>query len=45
LIEKLLIELFRLEEDLNDHARIEDIVLIPKILQLEEKIKSGHATA
>ncbi|HPR59757.1 MAG TPA: hypothetical protein PLF35_02355 [Prolixibacteraceae bacterium] len=35
LIEKLLIELFRLEEDLNDHSRIEDHVLLPKINKLE----------
>lgn len=38
LLEKLLIELFRLENDLNDHSRIEDKVLIPKIIQLENKI-------
>ncbi len=35
LIEMLLIELFRLEEDLNDHSRIEDHVLLPKINKLE----------
>lgn len=35
LIEKLLIELFQLEEDLNDHSRIEDRVLLPKINKLE----------
>ncbi|MBN2262781.1 MAG: hypothetical protein JW735_07710 [Prolixibacteraceae bacterium] len=35
LIEKLLIELFRLEEDLNDHSRIEDRVLLPKINKIE----------
>lgn len=45
ILEKLLIELFRLENDLNDHSRIEDKVLIPKIRVLENKILelSGQA--
>lgn len=34
----LLIELFRLERDLNDHARIENKVLIPKVQYLENEI-------
>ena len=34
----LLIELFRLELDLNDHARIEDKVLIPKVQYIEKEI-------
>lgn len=34
----LLIELFRLERDLNDHARIEDKVLIPKVQYIETEI-------
>lgn len=34
----LLIELFRLEQDLNDHARIEDKVLVPKVEMLENQI-------
>lgn len=38
ILEKLLIELFRLENDLNDHSRIEDKVLIPKVIFLENKI-------
>ena len=38
IMEKLLIELFRLENDLEDHSRIEDKVLIPKVIQLEQKI-------
>lgn len=38
LLEKLLIELFRLEEDLEDHSRIEEQVLVPKIIELEKKI-------
>lgn len=38
IMEHLLIELFRLEKDLNDHSRIEDQVLIPKVVALENKI-------
>lgn len=38
----LLIELFRLERDLNDHARIEDKVLIPKVQELEKIIMRGE---
>lgn len=34
----LLIELFRLEQDLNDHTRIEDKVLIPKVQYIEQEI-------
>jgi regulator of cell morphogenesis and NO signaling len=34
----LLIELFRLERDLNDHSRIEDKVLIPKVQHIENQI-------
>lgn len=34
----ILIELFRLEKDLNNHARIEDKVLIPKVRQMEKAI-------
>lgn len=36
----ILYELFRLERDLNDHARIEDKVLVPKVRQLEKQIVS-----
>jgi regulator of cell morphogenesis and NO signaling len=36
LCRKLLMELFLLESDLNNHARIEDKVLIPKVKQLEK---------
>jgi regulator of cell morphogenesis and NO signaling len=32
----LLTELFRLESDLNDHARIEDKVLVPKVKMMEK---------
>jgi len=34
----ILIELFRLESDLNDHARIEDKVLVPKVRFMEKWI-------
>lgn len=39
IMEHLLIELFQLENDLNDHSRIEDKVLIPKVILLEQKVK------
>ncbi len=34
----LLIELFRLERDLNDHSRIEEKVLVPKMQLIEKQI-------
>lgn len=34
----ILIELFRLEKDLNNHARIEDKVLVPKVRKMEKEI-------
>jgi regulator of cell morphogenesis and NO signaling len=34
----ILMELFRLESDLNDHARIEDKVLVPKVRYMEKWI-------
>ena len=37
----ILIELFRLEKDLNNHAGIEDKVLIPKVRLMEKAISSG----
>ena len=42
--QKLLIELFRLEKDMENHSGIEDNVLIPKVLSLEQEIldKSGE---
>jgi regulator of cell morphogenesis and NO signaling len=36
----ILIELFRLEKDLNAHANLEDKVLIPKVALMEEKLLS-----
>ncbi len=38
LCQRLLTELFRLEADLENHARIEDKVLVPKVKQIEQKI-------
>ncbi len=40
LCNKILIELFRLEKDLNTHANLEDKVLIPKVSSMEEKLLS-----
>ncbi len=36
--QKLLIELFRLEEDLENHSRIEENVLVPRVKILEQKL-------
>ncbi len=44
LCQKLLTELFRLEADLENHARIEDKVLIPKVKLLEQKILETSGT-
>lgn len=43
LVQKLLTELFRVEIDLNDHSRIEEKVLVPKVKLFEQHIlrKSG----
>lgn len=38
LCNSILLELFRLEKDLNAHASLEDKVLIPKIAAMEEKL-------
>ncbi|NOX84569.1 MAG: hypothetical protein GXO86_01170 [Chlorobi bacterium] len=37
---KILKELFALENDLNDHSRIEDLILVPKVEAMERKLKS-----
>ncbi len=42
--QKLLTELFRLEADLENHSRIEDNVLIPKVKLLEQKILETSGT-
>lgn len=34
----ILIELFLLERDLNDHSRIEDTVMVPKVYKMEEAL-------
>lgn len=36
---KVLTELFNLEKDMNDHSRIEDKVLIPKVTMMENELK------
>ncbi len=37
---KILKELFALENDLNDHSRIEDLILVPKVEAMELKLKA-----
>ena len=44
IMENLLIELFRLENDLKDHSRIEDKVLLPKMIHLEQKIMAHRVS-
>jgi len=39
LCNSILFEIFELENDLNDHQRIEDKILIPKVIAMEEFIK------
>lgn len=34
----VLTELFNLEQDINDHSRIEEKVLVPKVVELEKKV-------
>ena len=43
LCQRLLTELFRLEADIEDHTRIEEKVLVPKVKQLEQKILESYA--
>ncbi|GAF01905.1 hemerythrin domain-containing protein [Saccharicrinis fermentans] len=45
LCQKLLTELFRLEKDLENHSRIEDKVLVPKVKMLEQKYLDIHGIA
>ena len=40
LISKLISNLFMLEKDMNDHSRIEDKVLVPKVSEIEKKLLS-----
>ncbi len=44
LCNRILMELFRLEKDLNAHAALEDKVLIPKVADMERLLLSNHAT-
>ena len=44
LCQKLLTELFRLELDLENHARIEDKVLVPKVKFIEKKLLEYSGT-
>jgi regulator of cell morphogenesis and NO signaling len=41
----ILVELFRLESDLNDHARMEDKVLVPKVKYMEKWIHDHYIPA
>lgn len=43
LCNKLLYELFNLEQDINDHSRIEEKVLVPKIREMEKIITKKFA--
>lgn len=43
LCNKLLYELFNLEQDINDHSRIEEKVLVPKIREMEKIITQRFA--
>ena len=40
LCNKILSKLFNLEKDLNDHSRIEEKVMVPKIIKMEKEILS-----
>jgi len=37
---RLLRELFTLEKELNEHARIEDMILVPKVKAMEKALKN-----
>ena len=39
---RVLRELFALEKELNEHARIEDLILVPKVKLLEERLKRNR---
>ncbi|RLD81780.1 MAG: hypothetical protein DRJ10_05760 [Bacteroidetes bacterium] len=41
---KVLSELFKLEKDLNHHAAIEEKILVPKILEMEKKLKNLNSS-
>lgn len=39
---EFLINLFQFENDLTDHARIEDKILVPKVMKIEKELKNGQ---
>jgi len=41
---KILNKLFKLEKDLNHHAAIEEKILVPKILEMEKKLKDLNSS-
>jgi regulator of cell morphogenesis and NO signaling len=43
LLSSILVKLFKLEADLNDHSRIEGQVIIPKVLQMEHFFRKAIA--
>lgn len=43
LCQEILIELFRLETDLNDHTRMEEKILVPKVLFMEKWLREHYA--
>lgn len=44
LCNRILTKLFNLEKDLNDHSRIEEKVMVPKITKMEEKLLSKNTS-
>ncbi len=40
LVNHILFDLFSLEKDLNDHSRIEDKIMVPKVVEMEKAIAS-----
>lgn len=41
LCNSFLVELFQLERELKDHARIEDNILVPKVMKMEDELKNA----
>lgn len=39
---EFLFKLFQFERDLTDHARIEDKILVPKVIEIEKELKNGN---
>lgn len=39
---EFLFNLFQFENDLTDHARIEDKILVPKVMKIEKELKNGQ---